>query len=38
MKELEIRFPAHGVINTFGIMYLYYWFQLDFDASFVNHF
>ncbi len=37
MKELEIRFPAHGVMNALGIVYFQYWLQLDCDASFPNH-
>jgi len=37
MRELEIRFLAHGVMNALGIVYPRYWLQLNFDASFANH-
>jgi hypothetical protein len=33
MKELEIKFLAHGVVNVIGIVY---WLQLDYDASFAS--
>jgi hypothetical protein len=37
MRELEIRFPTHRVMNAIGIMYPYYWLQPNYDASFANH-
>jgi hypothetical protein len=37
MRELEIRFLAHGVMIVFGFMYPQYGLQLDCDASFTNH-
>jgi hypothetical protein len=37
MKELEIKFPAHGVMYVLGIVYPQYWLQLYYDASSANH-
>jgi hypothetical protein len=37
IRELEIMFVAHGVMNALGITYFQYWLQLDCDASFIKH-
>jgi hypothetical protein len=37
MRDLEIRFLAHGVMNVIRIVYFQYWLQLDCDASFANY-
>jgi hypothetical protein len=37
MRELEIKFPTHGVMHAFGFVYPQYWLQSDCDASFTNH-
>jgi hypothetical protein len=37
MRELEIKFQTHGVMNVLGIVYPQYWLQPDCDASFANH-
>jgi hypothetical protein len=37
IKELEIMFPSHGVMDILGIIYLQYWLQPDCDAFFAKH-
>ncbi len=37
IRELEIMFPAHGVLDIPGIIYPQYWLHLDCDASFAKH-
>jgi hypothetical protein len=37
VRNLEIRFPAHGVMNVFRIMYPQFWVQPECDATFVKH-
>ncbi len=37
IRELEIMFLAHGVMDILGIVYPQYWLQLDCDAYFAKH-
>lgn len=37
IAELDSRFPAHHVMNAFGILYPQYWCQLDAEQSFDKH-
>ncbi len=37
IKELEIKFPTHGVMDVLGIVYLSYFLQLENDVSFAKH-
>ncbi len=37
IQELETRFPTHGVMDAFGIVYPQYWLQVDCETSFPKH-
>jgi hypothetical protein len=37
IQELETRFPTHGVMDAFGIVYPQYWSHADYETSFPKH-
>jgi hypothetical protein len=37
VEELDARFPAHHVMNAFGILYPQYWVQLSAEEMFDKH-
>ncbi len=37
VAKLQRKFPTHGVMDSFGVVYPQYWLQFDAKESFHNH-
>jgi hypothetical protein len=37
VAKLQGKFPTHGVMDSFGVVYPHYWLQFDAKESFHNN-